>query len=67
MFALQYTFWYDGWNIFDVIVISLLWISSNTVVSGSTGSAAGPTVGAARILRFIKVLRSMKSVKALKE
>ena len=34
---------------------------------GTTYKSAGASVGAARILRFIKVLRSMKSVKALKE
>ena len=44
----------------------MLWISSNTLVFGNYYRAAGASVGAARILRFIKVLRSMKSVKALK-
>ena len=66
MFALQHTFWYDAWNVFDVFVVSMLWISSNTLVIGAYYRAAGASVGAARILRFIKVLRSMKSVKALK-
>ena len=61
-FALQETFWNDGWNIFDVIVISILWLSSNTQFFTSYRSA-GAAIGATRILRFIKVLRSMKSVK----
>merc|ERR1712123_76838 len=67
LFALQHTFWYDGWNVFDVIVVTLLWVSSNTLVIGRSYRSAGASVGAARILRFIKVLRSMKSVKALKD
>ena len=67
LFALQHTFWYDAWNVFDVIIVSMLWISSNTlVIENNSYRAAGASVGAARILRFIKVLRSMKSVKALK-
>jgi hypothetical protein len=66
-FALQNTFWYDSWNIFDVLVISILWLSSNTLMFGHSMQKAGASVSASRILRFIKVLRSMKSVKALKE
>jgi len=67
MFALESTFWYDGWNIFDLIVISALWLSTNTLFFGANTKQAGGSLGAARVLRFIKVLRSMKSIKTLKD
>ena len=63
MFALESTFWYDGWNIFDLFVISALWLSTNTLFFGANTKQAGGSLGAARVLRFIKVLRSMKSIK----
>ena len=66
MFALESTFWYDGWNIFDLFVISALWLSTNTLFFGANTKQAGGSLGAARVLRFIKVLRSMKSIKTLK-
>jgi len=67
MFALESTFWYDGWNIFDLFVISALWLSTNTLFFGANTKQAGGSLGAARVLRFIKVLRSMKSIKTLKD